>query len=70
MAKKCDDLTYLDRSGTCIIVRCHTCTYYHGFALDTYEAWEVAARHESNLHPDSEHATARLRDIKWRMKAM
>lgn len=58
------DLTYLDRSDTCIIVRCHTCTYWHGFALDRREAWDVAARHERNVHPGNYHAAENLRRLR------
>jgi hypothetical protein len=60
-----DDTTeyaWLDRSGTCIIVRCRTCTFWHGFALDTVEGWEVATRHEHSVHPGVHHADRRLFD--------
>ncbi|AGW42462.1 stress-inducible protein [Leifsonia xyli subsp. cynodontis DSM 46306] len=51
MPRKTTDYTWCDESASLIVVRCHACPYWHGFAMDRGEFHDVAVRHEHTIHP-------------------
>lgn len=42
----------LDESRTGIVIYCTDCDYWSAFRFHRVDAWEVACRHEEQVHPE------------------